>query len=121
MFQRLQQSIREWKASADAAWKNHRDRWIRTLQSWAEKGIDEEIAEEKGARGPGIKGTKRKNSVVMRRYEWAAKRLCGYGWKEISNADLADKVRKAASEVLRLAGWPTKLRDIKAARTSHAN
>ena len=120
-FERLHQSVRDWQASADNAWKEHRDKWVRTLQFWVEKGIDEQIVEAKQARNPGIRGSRRKNSVVTVRYEWAAKRLCGCGWKEISKAHFPDAVRKAASEVLRLAGWPAKLSEIKAAQNSSPN
>jgi len=109
-FDRLNESLEEWAKAADAAWKQHRDRFMDTCRLWVTLGVDEEIPPAKNTRGPGRKG-RRLNALPEARVEWAARRLNGVPWKEISNEFLSeDQVKKAASEMLKLAGWPTKVR-----------
>jgi hypothetical protein len=110
-FERLgQQSIDEWKNSADAAWEQHRNRIIAQQQAAEERGIDEKIPTLKRIRG---QGKTNHNANIEERYKWAARRLLGGGWKEIAEDADESTVRKAASQVLHTAGWPTKLSAIK--------
>ena len=112
VFDRLNQSLEDWVKVADGAWTQHRDQFVRGCKYWEAVGVDEEISESKRSRGPGKapRQRRRQNSVAEQRYEWAAWRLCGDEWKEVA-AKYAVKestVIKAASSVLRTAGWPTK-------------
>jgi hypothetical protein len=113
IFKRLHQSPGEWSRLADAAWEAHREKFLRGDEFRVEKGLDEAIPERKRERIRGKDVSGCKESPIVR-YEWAAKRLCGLSWKEIAGDKNVDAVRRAASEVLRLAGWPSKLRVIKA-------
>ena len=99
----LRESMRDWVKKADAAWGRYRDRQVRLFAFLVEKGVDEPIP-DKRSRGPGKKG---RNMAIDARYEWAARRLIGVAWKVIAiDAGLAEsRVRMAATEVLRIAGW----------------
>jgi len=109
---RLNESEAEWRKKANAAWDRHANTFVQSLEFWAKQGVDETIATAKHSRGPGKAqpGRKRKNTAIERRYEWAAMRLCGAAWKEIAAKYQTQEstVIKAASEVLRIADWPTK-------------
>ena len=111
-FDRLNESPEEWKKKADADWERRRDRFLAANEYRSTQGIDGRIAPTKRSRGPGKtqKARKRKNTAIEYRYEWAARRLCGEQWKEIAfKYQIKEStVIKAASEVLRTAGWPTK-------------
>jgi len=106
-FERLNESPEQWAKAADAAWQQHRDTFLEWCQSWVSEGVDEAIPPAKQTRGPG----KGRNAPPDVRAEWAARRLTGEAWKAIPG-DLfrEDQVKKAASELLKLAGWPTKLK-----------
>jgi hypothetical protein len=108
-FERLHQSIDEWVKAADAAWQKYRDGVVQGWQTCVQKGVDAAVPVAKSRRGP---GNNRRNANTGDRYKWAALRLSGLDWKEIaarSNATISG-VTKAASEVLRAAEWPTKLK-----------
>ena len=107
-FERLTESAAEWKKRADAGWRRHRDDFLQQCQSFVELGIDEEIPPTKNIRGGGRKG---RNAPTDQRFEWAARRLMGAPWKEIAAESFqVDQVKKAASEVLKRADWPTKVK-----------
>jgi hypothetical protein len=108
-FDRLEQSPKEWKALADAAWQKHRDALMERWQAWVRIGVDEPVPEEKRRRGGRVAGN------AQERYEWAALRLTGLAWKEITlkyrpcdtEAQLRkaeNAIRKSATDVLRIAG-----------------
>jgi hypothetical protein len=111
-FDRLNESPEEWKKKSDAAWEQCRDQFLKRCEFWVQQGLDEKIGEAKRRRGIGKAQSqrKRKNSPIERRYEWAAMRLCGEPWKEIAARYKCKEstVTKAASDVLRVAQWPTK-------------
>jgi hypothetical protein len=111
VFDRLNQSPKEWSKQADAQWEQHRDRFLEGCDVWVTAGVDEKIFITKG-RGPGKSQRlrTRHNTALELRYEWAARRSCGEAWKEIAfRSDAKEStVIKAASEVLGTAGWPTK-------------
>ena len=113
IFKRLHQSPGEWRRLANADWEAHREKFLRGQEFRVEKGLDEAIPERKRERIRGKDVSGRKASLIVR-YKWAAKRLCGLSWKDIAGVKNVDAVRRAASEVLRLAGWPSKLGVIKA-------
>jgi len=105
VFDRLHESPQEWTKRADAAWQQHRDRF---LKLWVTRGVDEEIPLTKSTRGTGRAG-RRLNAPLALRVEWAARRLSGAAWKEIAEEPFKeDQVKKAAREILRQADWPTK-------------
>jgi hypothetical protein len=105
VFERLHESPQEWRKRADAAWQQHRDRFLEECQTWVSVGLDEEVPLAKSTRGTGRTG-RRLNAPLALRIEWAARRLSGAAWKEIANESFKeDQVKKAASEVLKLAGW----------------
>jgi hypothetical protein len=119
-FNRLEQSLEDWKAIADAAWRDHRDglveKWQRCLLTIP--GVDEPLMQKKRRRGVGKTA---RNAELSERFEWAAQRLLGHGWKEIVRSnrhDLTeaeqrrseDAVRKAATEILNIAEWTTEKR-----------
>ena len=109
-FDRLKQSPDEWVKAADAAWQQHRNKFLQVVQSWVTAGVDEEIPPAKSTRGAGRKG-RRLNAYPGLRIEWAARRLSGAAWKEIADESFNEgHVKKAATEVLKLAGWPTKVK-----------
>ena len=108
------QSLDDWKLTADKAWAAHRDNFTATSQYWVSVGLDEKIPSSPKLRGSGKGG---RNVDVKERYTWAAQRLLGSPWKEIG-ANIS-AVKKAASRVLHLAGWPTDMRAIKAGRVEH--
>jgi antitoxin (DNA-binding transcriptional repressor) of toxin-antitoxin stability system len=115
-FDRLRESPGEWAKAADKAWRQHRDRFLRECQSWVILGVDVEIPPAKSVRGAGRKG-RRRNAPPGLRFKWAALRLSGAAWKEIADESFKENhVKKAASEVLSLAGWPTNLRKPKTKR-----
>lgn len=99
----LRESMRDWVKKADAAWDRCRDRQVRLFEFLVEKGVDEPIP-HKRSRGPGTKG---RNVEIDARYEWAARRLTGDAWKVIAiDAGVSEhRVRKPATEVLKIAGW----------------
>jgi hypothetical protein len=105
-------SIDEWKRRADEAWKHHRDRFVRDLRYWEAVGVDQKIQPPTKARGP---AQNKQRANIPDRYEWAALRLCGFGWKEIIAPVGISAVTKAATRVLFSAGWPMKLNAIRAA------
>ena len=108
VFDRLHESPQEWTKRADTAWQQHRDRFLQQCQSLVTLSLDEEIPLAKITRGPGQKG-RRLNAPLGLRVEWAARRLSGTAWKEIGDESFKeDQVKKAASDVLKLAGWATK-------------
>lgn len=111
VFDRLNESPREWKKKANAMWAKHRDEFLQGVEVWVKYGVDEKVA-EKSVRGPGKsqRPRTRQNTVTELRYEWAALRSCGEAWKEIAARYKVGEsaVVKAASTVLRTAGWPTK-------------
>lgn len=107
-FDRLNQSLEEWRRAADTAWQKHRDRFMKGLQFEVGKDVDEKIPPARGTRGAGRKG-RRLNAPSDLRFEWTARRLSGVPFKEIAGAAFnPDQVKKAVSEVLKLASWPTK-------------
>ena len=115
-FERLHESPEQWAKKADAAWQKHRDGVLKQWQSWATEGVDEEIPPTKNTRGPGRKWH-RLNAPLDVRPDWAARRLMGESWKEIAGDRFKqDQVRKGASELLKLAGWPTKAKPRKTAK-----
>jgi hypothetical protein len=120
-YERLDESIEEWKRRADADWVKHRDRFVSKWQFEEKLGLDEEIPLHKKIRGSGS-GRARRNAEIRDRYTWAGLRLCGLGWKQIAAEFDVDEstVNKAANRVLRTAGWPTALSVINAARESAA-
>ena len=109
---RLNESAEEWRKKANAAWDQHANTIVQSCEFWVKQGLDEKIFPAKHSRGPGKAqpGRKRKNTALQRRYEWAALRRCGDAWKEIAAKYQTKEstVIKAASEVLRIADWPTK-------------
>lgn len=111
-FDRLNESPKEWKKKADAKWEQHCEQFLENREFWVKQGVDEKIAETKRKRGRGKAPShrKHKNTPIERRYEWAAMRVCGEAWKEIAAKYECKEstVIKAASEVLRVARWPTK-------------
>lgn len=109
-FERLKESLQEWAKRADAGWQQHRDTFMRLWESWVTLGVDEEIPPMKSTRGAGRKGS-RTNAAPDVRVEWAARRLAGDAWKEIAfkYSKKESQVKKAASEILKLAGWPPKV------------
>jgi hypothetical protein len=110
IFDRLSQSPAEWVKVANTAWEQHRDRFLKQCQFGVIAGVDEEIPVAKSTRGPGRKG-RRRNAALGLRFEWAARRLSGAAWKEIPTESFnEDQVKKTASEVLKLAGWGTKIK-----------
>lgn len=108
-FDRLNQSPEDWVKTANAAWQRHRDRFLQWCQSWVVAGVDEEIPAAKQVRGPGRKpgGERGKNTVLERRYAWAAKCLLRVPLKEIAGQDDADAttVGRVARATLRQAQW----------------
>ncbi|MGO9268706.1 MAG: hypothetical protein ACLQOO_00340 [Terriglobia bacterium] len=108
VFERLNESPEQWAKAADAAWQQHRNAFLEKCRAWVREGVDEEIPPAKMTRGPGRRG---RNAPPDLRAEWAACRLSGKAWKEIADEPFReDQVKKAASELLKLAGWPTKLK-----------
>ena len=108
VFERLDESPEQWAKAADAAWQKYRDDFLKQCQFWVTAGVDEEIPPMKTTRGPGRKG---RNSPPELRANWAALRLIGTPWKLIAGDGFKeDKVKKAATEVLELAGWPPKVK-----------
>jgi hypothetical protein len=113
-FDCLNQSREEWKKTADIAWKQFRDRFLEGCQALIALGVDEEIPPVRSTRGLGRKG-RRLNAPSDLRFEWAARRLSGAAWKEIASDSFTEsRIMKAAREVLKLAGWPTKVKAPKA-------
>jgi hypothetical protein len=105
VFDRLHESPREWTKRADAAWQQHRDHFLEQHKLLVTVGVDEDIPRTKSTRGAGRTG-RRLNAPIGLRIEWAASRLSGAAWKEIANESFKeDQVKKAANEVLKLAGW----------------
>jgi antitoxin (DNA-binding transcriptional repressor) of toxin-antitoxin stability system len=115
-FDQLKQSYEQWEKAADKAWKQHRKQFIQRFCQYAVTlGVDQEIPPAKRRRGTGRTG---RNAPPRLRFEWAARRLSGAAWKEIAGASFQeDHVKKAASEVLKEAGWPTKVKLPKARKT----
>lgn len=111
-FDRLNESPEEWKKKAHAAWQEYCEQFLKRCEVWVQQGVDEKIAETKRKRGTGKVQSprKRKHTAIELRYEWAALRLCGEAWKEIAARYKRKEstVIKAASEVLRIAHWPTR-------------
>lgn len=118
-FDRLNQSPKDWAKVANAAWSQHRGRFLQSCQAWVEAGVDEEIPAAKQIRGPGItsKGERGKNTVFERRYVWAAKYLLRVPLKEIAAQDNADAttVGRVARATLTLANWLELSNDMKRA------
>jgi hypothetical protein len=110
-FDRLNESAAEYRKKIHAAFDQHVDPTLDLCESLVQQGIDETI-DTKRSRGPGKAepGRKRKNTDIELRYEWAARRLWGEPWKEIAAKYHTPEstVIKAASALLRIAGWPTK-------------
>ena len=107
-FDRPKQSPGQWEKAANAAWQQQRNRFLVECRFWVNIGLDEEIPLPKSTRGAGRKG-RRLNAPPRLRFEWAARRLSGAAWEEIADEPFQEsQVRKAASEVLELANWPTK-------------
>lgn len=113
-FERLNESPAQWAKKADAAWKQYRDGLLKQWQSWVTAGVDEEIPPEKNIRGPGRSG---RNAPPDAHAEWAARRLIGMSWKEIASDQFnVDQVKKAAIEMIKRAGWPTKVKPPKTSK-----
>jgi hypothetical protein len=107
-FDRLNQSPEDWAKTANAAWEQHRDRFLQSCQAWVAAGVDEEIPAAKKVREPGIeRGARGKNAAMVRRYSWAAKYVMRVPLKEIAAQDHADvaTVGRVARATLRQAGW----------------
>jgi hypothetical protein len=105
-FDRLKESPKRWLKSVEADVHQHLTSFLEECQYCVTTAEDEEIPPAKSARGAGRKG---RNASTDRRFEWAARRLRGDGWKEMSdNSCTEDQVAKSASQVLDLAGWPPK-------------
>jgi hypothetical protein len=104
-FDPLNQSTGDWVKAADAAWAKHRDEFLQKRRAWISLGVESEIPPSKQTRGSG------KTSPVTQRYDWAAMRLCGVPWKEIAaiHQTKESTVSKAATAILRMADWPTKV------------
>jgi hypothetical protein len=118
-FDRLCQSTKDWANLADAAWKKHRDQFLRRCEAWVALGVDARIV-EKRARGSGKKGSATKgwgrggNTPLEQRYEWAAKYLAGLPLKQIAAIGVdVSTVGRVARAAIRSAGWPTKWRKSK--------
>ena len=113
IFDRLIESPAEWTKAADIAWKQHRDRFLEQCQFAGRLGVDEEFRSRKAhvvLAGKGVGVT----LLLTYASSGAARRLSGAAWKEIVIEFFKeDQVKKAASEVLRLAGWPTNIKDPK--------
>lgn len=111
-FDRLNETAELWTKRADLEWQRHRNRFLQTCEFWIAQGVDEKIPVTKLNRGPGKAqpGRKRQNTAIERRYEWAAMRLCRKSWKEIAfkYQTKESTVIKAATDVLRTAGWLTR-------------
>jgi hypothetical protein len=105
MFDSFRQTPEQWRKSADAAWKTYRSAQLIRMRYWADHGLD--ARGPMNLRGP---GKTERNHRIEDRAEWAARRLSGDSWKEIAAVTGADvsTVMKAASEILRTAGWPTR-------------
>jgi hypothetical protein len=114
ILDRLTQPIEEWTKLADAAWEQHRNRFVASQQSAEELGIDEKIPHAKKSRG---KGKTHRNADLTDRHKWVALSLLGKSWKEIAIDDGASTddeiqnrsstVRKAANRILQVADWPS--------------
>jgi hypothetical protein len=111
-----QQSIDEWRRLADQAWKQHQDQFVQELCYWEEVNVDQKIPPPTKARGP---GQNKDRANIQDRYKWAALRLCGRAWKEITAPVGISAVTKAATRVLIEAGWLVNLNAIRAARKHH--
>src|SRR5262249_26582170 len=107
-FDRLNQSILDWIKAAKAAFEQYIAMQIEEIQGWESEGVDEKIDIEKRSRDHD-QDDERRNPPVPLRHELAARRLLGMAWKNIAaDPDAESTVKKAASEALRAAGWPTK-------------
>jgi hypothetical protein len=104
VYNRVAQSEDEWEKVAMKAWEDHLGRFLAGQHEAERLGIDEKVPAKPKTRGL---GKTRRNSDVDLRYKWAALRLRGTAWKEIAFEYRAteDRVRKAASQLLKLAGW----------------
>jgi hypothetical protein len=104
------QSLKEWGEEADVAWGEYRENYMARQQQWVELGIDPPTQEAKRQRSAGRPNARRRNSAPENRYKWAALRIAGHSWKDIAFEYQSNEsnVTKAASQVLRTAGWPTK-------------
>ena len=103
-FDRLHQSLADWRKAADLAWQQHREEQIRRWEFWVTLDVEERARQAKRPRGP---GRKRRNARPDARYEWAARRLAGLEYKQIAidYSVKEDRVRKAVTTVLLTAGW----------------
>src|SRR5208283_5213144 len=107
-YDRLNESPQEWAKKADAAWRQHGDRFLKMCEFWVTAGVDEELPATKRTRGAGRKG---RNAPPALRFEWAARRLMAAAWEEIAGESFTtDQVKKSAGAVLKLADWPTKVK-----------
>jgi hypothetical protein len=109
-YDRLNQSPADWARMADAAWRKHRDAFLRRCEFWERAGVDEEIPPVIRLRGAGLAARKSErgaNSAVDHRYVWAAKYLLGFRVKAIAADDLADAstVGRIARQILEEADW----------------
>jgi hypothetical protein len=109
-FEGLHQSPDEWKKKTRTAFEKYLDEQIGKLEFWIAANV--ETRSEGRFRGLGKTG---RNIDIEQRYRWAAQRLTGIAWTKIAEQSLArtSTVTKAATAVLRAAGWPTKLRRIR--------
>jgi len=108
-FDRLNQSPEAWVRAATAKWQQYCANFLRSCRNSVVDGVDDEIPSAKQVRGPGIKsgGKRGKNTILERRYVWAAKYLLGVPLKEIAWQDSADAatVGRVARATLRHADW----------------
>ena len=122
-FDRLTQSPGDWTKIADAAWQEHRAAFLGTCEFWVTAGVDEEIPPASRTRGPRLpaeNGRRGDNTVVKRRYVWAAKYLLGFPIKQIAAEDLADPstVGRIARQILQQANWTKPRKTNKSPRQS---
>ena len=102
-FDRLNETPEEWAKRADEAWRKHRDDFLKWINTFVALGVDEKIPPRKRTRGS---RRKERNAPPDQRANWAARRLMGTPWKEIADDRFhEDQVRKAATDLLKLAGW----------------
>ena len=108
-FDRLNQTPEEWAKAASAAWDQSRERFLQSCHDWVVTGVDEQIPATRTVRGPGSKpkSERGKNTVLERRYLWAAKYLLQVPRKEIAAQDNANvtTVGRVARETLLQANW----------------
>jgi hypothetical protein len=118
-FRITEQSKEEWEREADELYLKYRVEEWRKCHVYL--SVDEPVAELRKRRGSGKTG---RNASTDERYEWAALRWLGLSWKSIAGLCLpcrskraltaaVSTVEKAATEILRSAGFENQLPDLK--------